>query len=250
MDRTARHDFLCDNTTYVYQRSFSRVLCCRRERYTPAMQQLFDTLPSAFAQPDYLKDGDTQTVIRLTIDNNPLVVKRYNTPTFLHRIKRLLRTSRAARTWYAAHLFQSIGLVTPEPIAFIEKRFGPFKSLAWYFYTYTEGTTLLDYFESGGELDDSIKQAVLNCFETLAQQRVSHGDMKATNILIHAGTLSFIDFDATSDKEAGFEQRLGKDLQRFLKNWATEPKLHSAFVTLFKSSEVLQPWHALLDNGF
>jgi predicted unusual protein kinase regulating ubiquinone biosynthesis (AarF/ABC1/UbiB family) len=85
------------------------------------------------------------------------------------------------------------------------------------------------------------EEKLLNLFRSLfkimADYRISHGDMKATNFLISDDKLHVLDLDAmvrTNNKKK-FAEKYSKDLKRFQKNWvgtsmepAVDKLLHEA----------------------
>ena len=72
-------------------------------------------------------------------------------------------------------------------------------------------------------------------FRILADYRISHGDMKATNFLVRNGTLHVLDLDAMerSRTKAKFREKFGRDLTRFQKNWvgtSIEPEIEKLLI--------------------
>jgi RIO-like serine/threonine protein kinase len=56
----------------------------------------------------------------------------------------------------------------------------------------------------------------------MRQYRLSHGDMKASNLLLtQSGQVELIDLDAMQEHryEWTFERAFARDQQRFMKNW-------------------------------
>ena len=73
-----------------------------------------------------------------------------------------------------------------------------------------------------------VAQAIVDLFKSLHDVRISHGDLKATNLLWHAGRVLLIDLDAvqqhaSSQRHAKAWQR---DRARLLRNWPSTSPLH------------------------
>lgn len=70
-------------------------------------------------------------------------------------------------------------------------------------------------------------QALLSLFETLCRLRISHGDLKATNLLWHEGRVWLIDLDAMKQhrSDTAFARVWRRDRARFLRNWAASSLL-------------------------
>lgn len=63
--------------------------------------------------------------------------------------------------------------------------------------------------------------AIASLFATLHRLRISHGDLKATNLLWHAGKVWLIDLDACIQhhSEAAYRKAWRRDRARLLRNW-------------------------------
>ncbi len=224
------------STETVCKKSFTSFALCKRASYTPAMASFLKDPDVAFNLPGtpMLKRGNTATVVRFKVGGQDLVVKRYNVKNPVHGLRLAFKKSRADRSWFGAHLLLEYGINTPKPIAMKEVRLGPFRNKAYLICDYIEGTSAREYFQeapSKGEKD--LPQQILRMFERLESLLVSHGDMKATNIMIHDGQAFLIDLDsmAVHKSKAGFVRARRKDVKRFMKNWARLPEI----ATLFRS---------------
>jgi len=78
------------------------------------------------------------------------------------------------------------------------------------------------------EPDVEMASAILSLFETLYQQRISHGDLKATNLLWHEGQLVVIDLDAMTQHTSSktFARAWRRERARLLRNWPTTSIMH------------------------
>jgi tRNA A-37 threonylcarbamoyl transferase component Bud32 len=222
------------STETVCQKSFTSFLLCKRGSYTPAMVSFLKDPDVAFNGPGttMLKKGNTTTVVRFNVDGQDLVVKRYNVKNPVHGLRLAFKKSRADLSWYSAHLLLEYGINTPKPIAMREVRLGPFRNRAYLICDYIEGTSAREYFQeppSKGEND--LPQQILRMFERLESLLVSHGDMKATNIMIHDGQAFLIDLDsmAVHKSKAGFARARRKDVKRFMENWTRLPEVARLF---------------------
>jgi len=166
------------------------------------------------------------------------VVKRYNIKGFWHALKRCSRATRAARSWRNAHRLLMLGIETPMPVALLEKRFGPFRSTSYFVNEYLEGPRAIDFFRSrGGAHKDAVASRIVWILKRLKEERISHGDMKATNIIIHGLEPSLVDLDAmrAHSSQRRFVAAHRKDVKRFMKNWADFPEVRELF------SDTIQP---------
>ena len=186
-------------------------------------------------QARLLKDGHTCTVSELELDGRRLVCKRYNIKHPWHALTRALRPSRAARSWKNGHRLLSCGIPTARPVALREQRFGPIRRRAWLLVEKIEGETLYDYVCHGerqaGDEFKAIMQAFSRLLEKMVLERISHGDMKASNFIYHGGKLYMIDLDSLKahDNEASWAKAFTRDLRRFFKNWEKYPETVALF---------------------
>jgi tRNA A-37 threonylcarbamoyl transferase component Bud32 len=199
-------------------------------------QELYRNPDGVFAnaQGDYLKRGNTSTVIRTTVDGVEVVVKRYNIKDAWHGMKRALQRTRASISWQNANLMRFYGIDTPRPIAFIEKRTGPARRTSYFISEYVSGPSYRQYFAAETASQESRNQLadkIADMLATLARYRLGHGDMKATNLIIVDGNPYLIDLDGMRQYKsaAGFARAHQRDIQRFLKNWADQPDVRALF---------------------
>jgi Ser/Thr protein kinase RdoA (MazF antagonist) len=77
----------------------------------------------------------------------------------------------------------------------------------------------------------------------MQRHRISHGDLKASNILIADDKAMVIDLDATRHHKTDFAFRRAwaRDIRRFLQNWEDDEELCGLFVKSLKSHGVESP---------
>ena len=222
------------STETVCKKSFTSFILCKRASYTPAMEDFLKDPDVAFnvhAAP-MLKRGNTASVVRFKVDGRELVVKRYNVKNPVHGFRIAFKKSRADRSWFGAHLLLRAGIRTPRPIALKEVRLGPFRNRAWLICDFIEGVSAREYFQQTPfEDNNDLPQQIFSVFERLETLQVSHGDMKATNIMIHDAKAFLIDLDSlTAHKsKSRFARAHRKDIKRFMKNWTRLPEVARLF---------------------
>lgn len=221
-------------TRIVCKKSFSRIMLCQHSQYTPAMAAFLKKPDIVFNDPGnkILKAGNSSTVVQCQIDGHKFVVKRYNMKNPGHAIRRAFKKTRADISWRNARLLMKYGINTCEPVAMIEKRFGPFRNKAYFICKYIKGGDVLHYFKSAGAEERSrTAQVILGVFSRLESLMISHGDMKAANLIIQEGRLWLIDLDSMKQHKtkSGFSRARKKDLRIFMKNWSDQPDIAALF---------------------
>lgn len=179
-----------------------------------------------------LKHDRTTTVASYALASSCLVIKRYNPRSQWHKIKRALRRTRADRCWTMSYLFSQAGLNVARPVMMLEECFGPFRKDAFFVNQMLIGEELLTVLP---KMDDAergrVKNAMQEAFDSMERALISHGDMKATNLIWEGGQLFFIDLDAaqTHRSKVTWSKANNKDRKRFLKNWQEYPEILELF---------------------
>jgi len=200
----------------------------RRDRFVSVVRHEAERLAPVVADPDLflaagslLKDGGSSTVARIDVDGRRLVIKRYNIKGTAHALSRFWRPSRAWHSWIEGHRLAFLGIATPPPLALIERRFGPLRGRAWLVTESCDGPHLLQHLDAGREPPPAEARALRELFAALHRERISHGDLKATNLLWDQGAVKLIDLDAMRQHAsvAAHARAWQKDRARLLRNW-------------------------------
>lgn len=201
------------------------------EQRCPLFDELFEAPASVTARGRVLKHDGTTTVTVVGDPDRCWVVKRYNTKNAWHALRRLFRTSRAVNCWRAASRLRKAGIDTPRPVAAMEeRRFGILRGRSWFISEYIDGDTLAQAIgHDTGHPSPLVAQAA-DIVLRLRTAGIVHGDLKATNFLVHGDRIYLVDLDATRNPRGRrLEAGLRKDLARFLRNWSDRPDLLGDF---------------------
>lgn len=204
---------------------FRQMVIFRHDFDGPELR-LFLARPDHFMRRgEMIKDGDSTTVVKVTLDGRQYVIKRYNLRNFWYGLRRLFRPSRAAQCWRSARLLELAGIDTPGPVMMLEQRWGPLRRRAYYVTEYRPEP--LVGIGSEGSTWASIATMFDDLLARMLRFRITHGDMKITNFLQGDRQLAVLDLDATRRvPNAGrFAVQFRKDLRRLMANWtASEPQ--------------------------
>ncbi|MFA5687650.1 MAG: lipopolysaccharide kinase InaA family protein [Kiritimatiellales bacterium] len=212
---------------YSVQKTFFKFTSTRRDA-SGILQPVLKN-PDEFIENGFrLKTGGSSTVAQFDCVGQQLVIKRYNLKNRRHAFLRFWRPSRAWNAWKAGQLLQLESLNTPAPVALIEERFWIFRRHAWIINEFCAGKTLQETLDPQQEPASELKAALLNLFDTLHTEKISHGDMKATNLIWNAEKLFLIDLDVMKWHRSGFmyKKKWAQDRVRFLQNWPPESSLY------------------------
>ncbi len=216
-----------------YEKTFSYEYAFRSDFIAKLDNDFIKNIDRLIETGSILKAGNSATVVKVNIQKKPVLIKRYNIKSFSHFLKRFWRPTRASHSWENANLLEFIGLKTPRPYGFIEKRIGWFRGIAYFISEYIESEELLSVYEHRKPTANELEQ-IKAIFWLLQNDRISHGDLKAQNLLLDkTGIISLIDLDAMTEHttKKSFEPAFLKDKERFIRNWQDQ-EVKDIFETL------------------
>ncbi len=186
-----------------------------------------------------LKNGNTCTVWAATANDLDLVIKRYNIKDLLQGIKLRMFSGRGERSWVNGHLLSFCGVPTPAPIALLKRRNGLFP-VTYLLTERVKAASAREWFcdqDVPTEEKNAVAEQIAKVLLNMQQQKISHGDLKASNILIADGIPMIIDLDAMCRHTSGlrFKRAWSMDIRRFLKNWEDDKDLLGIFIKSLKS---------------
>ncbi|MEO1897882.1 MAG: lipopolysaccharide kinase InaA family protein [Cycloclasticus sp.] len=211
-------------SAYICQQSRSRFLAAKRDFFTDEVAQALSNPDALIEQGFLLKDGNTATVARVEIAGETYVLKRYNIKKPVHALIRGLRWSRAAVSWRNGLLLEMLGIPTATSYVLIEERWGAMRRRSYLLSEYIDAPQAWDIFE-GERFDEQEKKEwakkIYNLFKLLKRCQISHGDLKAQNILCPPEGAMFIDLDGmrANQEFKAFDRQFVKDIKRFHKSW-------------------------------
>lgn len=238
-------------TEYAVRRTPGELRICVRARVGPGLGELLEHPDRAVAAGELLKDGRSATVVRVRVEGQSWVIKRYNVKNVWQRLRRSLRpVPRYRNAWRNGQRLHLLGIPTARPVALVERRRGPLRDAA-YLVMEDLGDTDLLAAARHAELGAAIVAEIAALFATLRALGIAHGDTKATNFLLVGGGLPGAGPDAGApaaeprvaliDLDAMRESRRGaaRDVERFLANWQDRPQLAERFRAAFRSVGLL-----------
>lgn len=237
-----------DSVLVSRQQTFTQLALINKSLWTPAFNKLIDQPDDLMKNAEMLKDGDSTTVVAVTLDNREWVIKRYNLKNPVYALSRLFRPSRAWHCWASAFRLAEAGINTPAPLLMLEKRLGPLRRQAWFVSERVRGQDLQKRLEpesaDSPEWQQTLQQFA-HLFESMRRHYIVHGDMKASNFILQpadAGQrrLQVLDLDACRIelRKGRFQKYFARDLRRFYANWRHHEAAASvsALVTRFMTT--------------
>lgn len=218
-----------DCSLFAVESGASGIRALRRdcaERLRPLLED-----PDAFiAAGTPLKQGGSATVARVELDGRAYVIKRYNIKNLAHWLKRCWRPTRAWHSWVEGNRLAFLGIATPQPLAVWEPRRLGLRGRSYLVTEYLEAEDIIarlaPYVDAAPP--EAELQALDRLFAALLRERISHGDLKGTNLLWQDGRWALIDLDALRQhgSEQQFRQAFARDRARLLRNWPADSALY------------------------
>ncbi len=227
------------SSAFVRQDTLNAVTVYDRDYESAAFLQFLKNPEAVFAAPDteMLKAGNSTTVVKIKIDDRYYVMKRYNIKSSSHWLRRCLRATRAASGWRLAQRLRLMGVATARPVAFIEKHVMGLRGKSYLIMEYIDSQHAGDFFTQ--HADDQattqfVAQQMMALFESLARLRITHGDLKMTNILISKNKPVLIDLDGMREHRSAlvFKRAFQQEIKRFMHNWRDNRTVYDMFELL------------------
>ena len=221
---------------FVARKTWRYNWLCSREQ--SQRLQRFMLFPEAYFEPQelsvedqqlrLLKAGNSATVVRVNIEGQYYIIKRYNIKGFAHRVRRWFK-KRGRNAWCNGHLLNFLGIPTARPIALLEQKWGWFVGVTYLLMPDCGADNLADAVRDDPTKFDNLAPQVAAIMQQLQAAELCHGDLKATNFVIREQQLALIDYDAVESGDHA------EDRARFLRNWQDDP-------------DMLKKWQTLLNN--
>ncbi len=226
-------------TAFAHMRRLATTIMVDREYQSENFLHFLKHPDIYFAKSDtqLLKAGGSSTVVKIRIDQRFFVVKRYNIKDMFHWLRRCIRPSRAVKSWQLAHHLRLEGISTAKPIAYIEKNFLGLRGKSYFIMEFVPGIHAGDYFsqyQPNKIAYEHTAQRIVSLFKNLAELRLTHGDLKMTNILLDHDKPVLIDLDGMYQHNGNrsFKRAFHKEMQRFMRNWEGFPSIKEMFQRL------------------
>jgi len=215
-------------TEFVHRKSWRFDWLCDR-RLARSLQRFMVYPEALIADGTPIKLGNSATVVRIEVEGERFIVKRYNVKNLVHRVRRWFKR-RARRAWCNGHHLAFLEIPTARPIALLEQRVGWFAGVSYLVMPDCGERDLAGVLAQSPEEFDELAPQAAALLNKLRGAGLRHGDLKATNFVVSEKGLVLIDYDALTTGDSS------KDMERFVANWADDSELSARWAaTLYEA---------------
>ncbi|MHC4854911.1 MAG: lipopolysaccharide kinase InaA family protein [Planctomycetota bacterium] len=168
-----------------------------------------------------LKNDVSTRVVRCDYNGWDIVIKRYNHQGLWHSLRHTVKGSRARKCWRFGHILTAAGIACAAPLGVIEERSAGIVRQSYIINAFVEGP-LLYVPMNDPNCSPPHRQAIVakaqRVLEQLGENRLTHSDMKASNLIIAEGEPVLIDLDSMRQhrtKGPYFKNRYDKMVRTF-----------------------------------
>ncbi len=177
-------------------------------KYSSA-QAFITSLPDRFEQEGTLLYKERNVVKSFCVQGEEWIVKRYKTPNFIQKMAySFWRKSKAARAYLFAEKLLSLGIDTPEGIAYIECKKGLLFCDGYFVSTSCYDPSLIPILREQADFDKTIANALAAFLVELHEKGVMHGDLNLSNILYHTDADGHYHFPLIDTNRSHFKSSL------------------------------------------
>ncbi len=223
-------------TEFVSHQRSGKFVAYRRDYDSAALQRFIES-PDQYINnyvDRYLKRGRSSTVAVTVFDEKLYVVKYYNVNNLWGAITHAGNSKHMRYCWINAHRLIINNIESAKPIALIENTIGPFRLSSFFVTEYTSGPNIAEYIQSdevSQQQKHDLVRVIIKLFSALNNLQISHGNMKAANIIIHNNNPYLVGLNLMRRHKLSFffKPQFKKDIQRFLENWPAKDDVAKLF---------------------
>jgi serine/threonine protein kinase len=185
--------------------------------------QFLSRLDGLIAAGDIIKDESATTISRASWQGHDLVIKRYNNQGVVHSLRHTLKGSRAGHVWLYGHFLNYLGITTPPPFAYVEIYNHHLLSSSYIVTPYINAVSLHRFIRDKNTSNAGLREVLIKItgfLDIMARHRITHGDLKHSNILVADSSPVLTDLDSLRVHRLDITRRLWRqrDIDRFMRS--------------------------------
>jgi len=223
-----------DTSEYLGGNENSLRWIAKKKYLSKGLQEIILEINAYMEKGEIIKDEDKHKIIRLTLNEEIFVIKKYKIKGSWHYLRKLFSQTRALTAWKASHWFNAAGIKTFNIVAVLE-RYDFLTTKESYLISLNLPGERLDEVDLNKQKEYLIENGLSSFFKRLEWIGFNHGDVKSSNFFLFNKELFVFDLDSARKRffKSRVKNKIIKDQQRILKSLGEYEKTRDALTRRF-----------------
>ena len=206
----------------------------KKKYLSKGLQEIILGINAYMEKGEIIKDEDKHKIIRLTLNEEIFVIKKYKIKGSWHYLRKLFNQTRALTAWKASHWFNAAGIKTFNIVAVLE-RYDFLTTKESYLISLNLPGKRLDEVDLNNQNEYLIENRLSSFFKRLEWIGFNHGDVKSSNFFLFNKELFVFDLDSARKRffKSRVKNKIIKDQQRILTSLGEHEKTRDALTRRF-----------------
>ena len=206
----------------------------KKKYLSKGLQEIILGINAYMEKGEIIKDEDKHKIIRLTLNEEIFVIKKYKIKGSWHYLRKLFNQTRALTAWKASHWFNAAGIKTFNIVAVLE-RYDFLTTKESYLISLNLPGERLDEVDLNNQNEYLIENRLSSFFKRLEWIGFNHGDVKSSNFFLFNKELFVFDLDSARKRffKSRVKNKIIKDQQRILTSLGEHEKTRDALTRRF-----------------
>ena len=223
-----------DSSEYLRGNEDSLRWIAKKKYLSKGLQEIILGISAYMEKGEIIKDEDGHKIIRLTLNEEIFVIKKYQIKGSWHYLRKLFSQTRALTAWKASHWFNAAGIKTFNIVAVLE-RYDSLTTTESYLISLNLPGERLDEVDLNKRKEYLIENRLSSFFKRLKWIGFNHGDVKSSNFFLFNQELFVFDLDSARKRffKSRVKNKIIKDQQRILTSLGEHEKTRDALTRRF-----------------
>ena len=203
----------------------------KKEYLSKNLKEIISQIDTYMEKGEIIKDEEGHKIIRLKLNEEIFVIKKYQIKGSWHYLRKLFNQTRALTAWKASHWFNAAGIKTFNIVAVIEK-YNFLTTTESYLISLNQLEERLDLVDLNKQPEYLIENRLSSFFKRLEWIGFNHGDAKNANFFFGNNNLIVSDLDVSKRRHLNYilKFKLSKDKKRILKSFEDNLKIKNSLL--------------------
>ena len=223
-----------DSSEYLRGNGDSLRWIAKKKYLSKGLEEIILGINAYMEKGEIIKDEDGHKIIRLNLNEEIFVIKKYQIKGSWHYLRKLFSQTRALTAWKASHWFNAAGIKTFNIVAVLE-RYDSLTTTESYLISLNLPGERLDEVDLNKRKEYLIENRLSSFFKRLKWIGFNHGDVKSSNFFLLNQELFVFDLDSARKRfpKSRVKNKINKDQQRILKSFGEHEKTREALIRRF-----------------